>query len=54
MVRIGAYVGRAPVTSTVVCDVVQTNAARSAFRADISISQYKFPGVTGMRGVNPS
>ena len=33
MVRIVAYVGREPVSSGVVCDVVQTNVARGAFRA---------------------
>ena len=53
MVRIGAYVDREPVISTAVCIAVQTkkNVARGAFRAENTTSQYRSPGVTGMRGV---
>ena len=40
MVRIGVYVGREPVTSAVVCIVVQVNVARGAYRAVSIISQY--------------
>ena len=54
MVRIGEYVGREPVTSTVVRILVQTNVARDALYAGTIIPQYISPGVTGMREAHPS
>ena len=40
MVRIGAYVGREAVFSTIVYIAVQTNVARNAFRAATTTPQY--------------
>ena len=40
MVRIGASGGRGLVLSTVLCTAVQTDVARSAFRAATGTSQY--------------
>ena len=40
MVRIGAFVYREPVLSTVVYIVVQKNVARNALRAATAIPQY--------------
>ena len=40
MVRIGGYVGRGQVISTVVCIAVQTNVARGAPRAGTAVEQY--------------
>ena len=54
MLRIGAYVGRGPVTSAVVSVVVQTDVARDALCADNTISQNSIPGVTRMREVHQS
>ena len=45
LVRIGAYVERGPVTSTVVCIVVQTNVARGAFHASFITLKYMTPVV---------
>ena len=40
MIRIGASVGREPVSPAVLYIAVQTNVARNAFRAATTISQY--------------
>ena len=53
MVRIGPYVDRGPVITTAGCVLVQKVVARDVLRAGTIIPQYRSPGVTGMRGVNP-